>query len=343
MSIVSKGGGGGALKGEVRIFATGNDIPKGWEAVSLTLPALPADQLFVRAFGAYGGNNQNALVCVASPSGSGYRQHELCLGASNHRARDRDAFSWIQLAPPPVSLITTKRPAALVALPDGRLFACAFGASTATAQAAVYDPSLDAWTWLAAMPAAADGARAVLLSAGPLSGQVLVVSYTGACYAYDPAINVWSTLASAPAHGTVAFGRALLVLPSGNVLSAYGTSWAVFDAQSLTWSAAQTLADGASLSTPALAPTTGGALNLVSSGASDSSWRFCLGYDEATNTWSTSQYRTPFGAALSECPGYDAPDSAARIFHTVSASPERTVFNPGAATPAGNHVYARKL
>jgi len=106
----------------------------------------------------------------------------------------------------------------LACAPDGRVFAIGGQAAGpngrgASASVEIYDPSKDAWTTAASMPAAGASAAAV-----GYDGRIYAFGQSGN-YAYDPKTDAWRALSAPPAGSPVS---AFSLVPMGHSLALVG-------------------------------------------------------------------------------------------------------------------------
>lgn len=189
----------------------------------------------------------------------------------------------------------------MVPLADGRLFTGAYGLSSTGALAHVFTPGNANWTQVANMPTATRGATGLQLK----DGRVLVMSSSQHWHIYDPATNTWPVqnqlyTATLPLSGLPNTGPSVCLLPSGKVLLATGSQYAVFDPGTSIWSAVGTLPDGLSCGAQAgLIGTSTGALCITNGAAASYAPAPVLLFNEAAGTWMTGSVKTPLpGSSL---------------------------------------------
>lgn len=275
MSVFSRSGGGGALRGEIRRFV-GPTAPAGWSKVAGEPDSMGSAGTFalVPSFtGHWSAAATGQRLHIIGPAAAGMR----------HQVYDSLTGSWSPRTEPAAyaAPYAGVRPGAFVALPDGRLFMASFGSTSASRSAAIYDPELNAWTSVADMPVQSRGGFGVLLT----DGRVLVVETTHS-FIYDTAANAWSADMAVPTALSANLGLGLVVLPSGDVLAMRGNKYAIFSVATQIWGPVLTQPLPVTAgSVPVLLPSPEGALCYAISGASPSAWQPVIRFTEATGAW----------------------------------------------------------
>jgi len=174
------------------------------------------------------------------------------------------------------------------------LAGCHDSSNAFVADAELYDPATNLWSFGGTLGTARQAHAATLLP----SGKVLVTGGQGGSNSaelYDPATNSWSPAAS---FVTARYIHTSTLLPSGKVLLAAGfgsdfiASAELYDPALNTWSPAGTLATARSGPTATLLPS--GKVLVIGGGASGIALASAELYDPATNKWA------PAGALANE-------------------------------------------